>query len=134
MFKTQPRDKFELDFEKSKGLIASSFKFDYNYNPYELEYLHWYDFYNDLENLSTSEFGNCCILNRVISILNEDASKIKNDKDRQNLVKAQKELRERYCREDKKQQTHRGDEPAWNNRQGGDCIDCVQQSRKACSS
>ena len=95
--KTHSDKKFEIDFEKCKGLIQSSFKFDYKYDPYELEYLHWYDFYNDLENLSTSEFGNCCILNRIIAILNQDASKIKDNKDRTNLLKAQKELKERYC-------------------------------------
>lgn len=87
----------DIDISKCEGLIRSSFKFDYNYDPYELKYLHWYDFYNDLENLSTSEFGNCCILNRVISILNQDASKIKDNKERQKLVETQKLLKEKYC-------------------------------------
>lgn len=88
---------YDIDISRCKGLIKSSFKFDYNYNPYELKYLHWYDFYNDLENLSTSEFGNCCILNRVISILNQDASKIKDDKERQKLIETQELLKEKYC-------------------------------------
>lgn len=91
------REPFELDFEKCKGLIRSSFKFDYKYDPYELDYLHWYDFYNDLANLSTSEFGNCCILNRVIAILHEDVSKIKDDKLRQQTIKTQEELKRKYC-------------------------------------
>lgn len=95
--KTIFESNFELDFQKCEGLIRSSFKFDYNYDPYELDYLHWYDFYNDLNNLSTSEFGNCCILNRVISILNQDASKIENDKDRQKLYETQEILKEKYC-------------------------------------
>ena len=86
-----------LDFQKCVGLIKSSFKFDYNYDPYELEYLHWYDFYNDLENLSTSEFGSCCILSRVLSILNEDISEIKEYKIREKMIKAKEELREKYC-------------------------------------
>lgn len=88
---------YDIDISRCKGLIKSSFKFDYNYNPYELKYLHWYDFYNDLENLSTSEFGNCCILNRVISILNQDASKIKDNKERQKLIETQELLKEKYC-------------------------------------
>jgi len=96
-FKSHPDDKFKLDFTKSKGIIRSSFKFDYNYDPYELEYLHWYDFYNDLENLSTSEFGTCCILNRVISILNEDVSKIKDSKRKNEIIEAQKLLKQKYC-------------------------------------
>ena len=95
--KTNSHNENELDFIKCKGLIKSSFKFDYKYDPYELEYLHWYDFYNDLENLSTSEFGNCCILNRIIGILNYDVSKIKDNKDRNDLFKLQKQLREKYC-------------------------------------
>lgn len=99
--KTHSNNKFEIDFKKCKGLISSSFKYDYKYDPYELEYLHWYDFYNDLENLSSSELGNCCMLNRVIAILNQDASKIKDSKDRNKLVEAQQELKARYCRDTK---------------------------------
>ena len=96
--KMQSDEKFEIDFDKCKGLIASSFMYDYKYNPYEKEYLHWYDFYNDLENLSSSELGSCCILNRIISILDRDASKIKDNKDRQKLIDTQNLLKERYCR------------------------------------
>lgn len=110
--KNDSDSKFELDFDKCKGLIKSSFKFDYKYDPYELEYLHWYDFYNDLENLSTSEFGNCCMLNRVSSILNEDASKIKDSKDRTNLVKLQKELKQKYCISEEKEMTKEQEESA----------------------
>lgn len=91
------KQEFELDFDKCKGLIKSSFKYDYQYDPYELEYLHWYDFYNDLENLSTSEFGTCCSLNRVISILNQDVSEIKDNKSRQAVIDAKKLLKQKYC-------------------------------------
>ena len=94
---------FKLDFKKCEGLIKSSFKFDYGYDPYEKEYLHWYDFYNDLENLATSEFGNCCILSRVQEILNQEPSKIEDCKERQKLIDAQKELKEKYCIEEHKQ-------------------------------
>lgn len=95
--KNDSDSKYELDFSKCTGLIESSFKFDYKYNPFDLEYLHWYDFYNDLENLSTSEFGNCCILNRVMSILNQKPENIKDNKERQNLIKIKEELRKKYC-------------------------------------
>lgn len=97
-FKINSDDKFQLDFEKSKGLIKSSFKYDYKYDPYELEYLHWYDFYNDLENLSSSELGDCCALSRVMSILNMDVSKIKNSKDKTKIIETQQLLKQRYCR------------------------------------
>ena len=93
----EPHNKYDLDFKKCEGLIRSSFKFDYNYDPYELEYLHWYDFYNDLENLSTSEFGNCCILNRINSVLNQDPSQIKDTKARRELNQTKKMLIEKYC-------------------------------------
>lgn len=96
--KSQPDEKFEIDFDKCKGLIASSFMYDYKYNPYEKEYLHWYDFYNDLQNLSSNELGSCCILNRIIAILDRDASKIKDNKDRQKLIDTQNLLKEKYCR------------------------------------
>jgi hypothetical protein len=95
--KTNSDDKYKLDFEKCKGLIASSFKYDYNYNPYDLEYLHWYDFYNDLENLSNSELGDCCILNRIVNLFNYDTSKIKDNKERTRMNEAKETLRKRYC-------------------------------------
>lgn len=88
---------FELDFVKCEGLIRSSFKFDYNYDPYELDYLHWYDFYNDLSNLSSSEFGTCCILNRIITILDADVTKIEDSKRRQEMIDAQAEIKRKYC-------------------------------------
>lgn len=105
--KTQSREKYELDFDKCEGLIRSSFKFDYNYDPYELEYLHYYDFYNDLSNLSTSEFGNCCILNRVTGILNQEASEIKDTKQQRKLIEAQRELRKMYCVDVKEEMTEK---------------------------
>lgn len=96
--KSENKEKYELDFNKCIGLIKASFKFDYNYDPYELEYLHWYDFYNDLESLSTSEFGNCCILNRVTGILNQEPKEIKDNKTRKNLIKSQELLKKKYCK------------------------------------
>ena len=104
--------RFELDMSKCKGLISSSFKFDYGYDPYKLDYLHWYDFYNDLSNLSTSEFGNCCILNRIISILNQEPKKIKDNKDRQKLIEAQKMLKAKYCVSNEKEMTKEQEESA----------------------
>ena len=112
ILKNEPRENYELDFNKCIGLIKASFKFDYNYDPYELEYLHWYDFYNDLQSLSTSEFGNCCILNRVISILNQDVKEIKDNKQRQKLIDAQKMLKQKYCKEEKVEMTKEQEESA----------------------
>ena len=106
------QDKYELDFNKCIGLIKASFKFDYKYDPYELEYLHWYDFYNDLESLSTSEFGNCCILNRIISILEQEPKEIKDSKQRKKIIDAQKLLKEKYCKKQEKEMTKEQEESA----------------------
>ena len=110
--KTNSHDDFQLDFNKCKGLISSSFKFDYKYDPYEMEYLHWYDFYNDLENLSTSEFGNCCILNRIVNLLTYDVSTIKDAKERQKILEAKKELKKKYCIVEEKEMTEAQKESA----------------------
>lgn len=67
--------------------------------------MHWYDFYNDLESLSTSEFGNCCILNRITSILSQEPKEIKDNKTRQKLIEAQKMLKKRYCKAEEKEIT-----------------------------
>ena len=105
--KNHSRKNYELDFNKCEGLIRSSFKFDYKYDPYELEYLHFYDFLNDLENLSTSEFGNCCMLNRVVSVLEMDTSKIKNSSDAEKVRKAQQEFKIKYCKSNKQQLSYK---------------------------
>ena len=110
--KNDSHDKYELDFNKCVGLIKASFKFDYKYDPYELEYLHWYDFYNDLESLSTSEFGNCCILNRIVSILEQEPKEIKDSKQRQKLIDAQKLLKEKYCKKQEIEMTKEQEESA----------------------
>lgn len=110
--KNEPHDKYELDFNKCIGLIKASFKFDYKYDPYELEYLHWYDFYNDLESLSTSEFGNCCILNRIVSILEQEPKEIKDNKQRQRLIEAQKLLSQKYCKQEEVKITKEQEESA----------------------
>ena len=111
-FKNDSHDKYELDFNKCIGLIKASFKFDYKYDPYELEYLHWYDFYNDLESLSTSEFGNCCILNRIVSILEQEPKEIKDSKQSQKLIDAQNLLKEKYCKKQEIEMTKEQEESA----------------------
>lgn len=86
------QDKPDFDLIEDKKYIISSFKYDYNYNPYDLEYLSWEDFYNDLANLSNSEFGNCCILSRVRNLRNLDVSKIKDEKEKRKIIKAKKQV------------------------------------------
>lgn len=82
----------DMDFNQDKGYIESSFKYDYKYNPYSLNYLHWYEFYNDLNNLSNSEMGNCCVLNRVRNLRNYDTKEIKDPKERKKVEEAKKQV------------------------------------------
>jgi len=110
--KPAEEQKDELDFTKCKGLIKSSFKYDYGYDPYELDYLHWYEFYNDLENLSNNEFGTCCVLNRITNLLNTDTKEIKDKKQRTQIKKAQEEIRRLYCKEKETKITKKQEESA----------------------
>ena len=78
----------DMDLIKDKGLIISSFKFDYKYNPYSMDYLSWEEFYNDLENLtSNAELGNCCALNRARYWRNYDLSKVEDAQERADIIK-----------------------------------------------
>lgn len=80
----------DIDYIQDEKYIRSSFKFDYNYDPYKMEYLHWWEFWNDLNNLSSSEFGSCCILSRVRQIRNFDLKKISDPKEKKEMAKAKK--------------------------------------------
>lgn len=82
----------DIDLEKDRYYIRSSFIQDYKYNPYDMKNLHWWDFFNDLSNLSNSEFGNCCVLNRVRNLRNLDTSKIKDSKEKMKMIEAKKSV------------------------------------------
>jgi len=91
----EPKDTGEepdMDYIQDEKYIESSFKYDYGYDPYKMEYLHWWEFFNDLNNLSNSEMGDCCILNRIRNLRTYDTSKIKDTKERQKIEKAKKEV------------------------------------------
>lgn len=82
----------DMDFVKDKKLIESSFKYDYGYNPYQMKYLHWWDFYNDVCNLSNSEFGSCCVLSRVRALRTYDTSQIKDIATREKIERAKEQV------------------------------------------
>ena len=82
----------DMDFVQDKKLIESSFKYDYGYNPYQMKYLHWWDFYNDVCNLSNSEFGSCCVLSRVRTLRTYDTSQIKDLETREKIEKAKQRV------------------------------------------
>lgn len=72
----------DMDYVQDEGLIRSSFQYDYKYDPYEEPHVHWWKYFNDLNNLSNSEMGNCCALNRARAFRRLDLSKIKDPKER----------------------------------------------------
>lgn len=78
----------DIDYVEDEGFIRSSFKYDYKEDPYEKPYVHWWAFYNDLCNLSNSEFGSCCILSRIRNIRNYDLKDISDAKEREKMRKA----------------------------------------------
>ena len=83
-------EKQDMDFIKDQKYIESSFKYDYNYDPYKEKYIHWYEFYNDLNNLSNSEMGDCCVLSRIRNLRNFDTSQIKDQKEKDKIEKAKR--------------------------------------------
>lgn len=83
----------DMDFVQDRKLIESSFKYDYGYNPYQLKYLHWWDFYNDVCNLSNSEFGTCCVLSRVRTLRTYDTSQIKDIDTREKIERAKERVK-----------------------------------------
>lgn len=83
----------DMDFVQDQKLIESSFKYDYSYNPYQLKYLHWWDFYNDVCNLSNSEFGTCCVLSRVRTLRTYDTSQIKDIDTREKIERAKERVK-----------------------------------------
>lgn len=89
---SKSKDEPDMDYKQDKRFIRSSFIQDYHYNPYDLDYLHWWDFYSDLNGLSNSEFGNCCVLNRVRNLRNCNVSEIKDQKEKMKILEAKKQV------------------------------------------
>lgn len=90
--KIEDETEIDMDFIQDQKLIESSFQYDYGYNPYKKTYMHWWDFYNDMCNLSNSELGNCCVLNRVRNLRTFDVSTIKDSKTIEKIIKAKEQV------------------------------------------
>lgn len=86
--KEDDNEKPDMDFIQDMDYIEASFMSDYNIDLTNTE-MHWWTFYNLISGLSNSELGDCCILNRIRNLRNTDASKIKDNKEREKIVKAQ---------------------------------------------
>lgn len=89
--KRKNNKKPDMDLIEDMDYIEASFQSDYNITL-ENTQMHFWKFMKLLEGLSNSELGNCCILNRVRNFRNLDPKKIKNSKERNEVIEIQKEI------------------------------------------
>lgn len=89
--KSQKVKEPDMDFIEDMDYIEASFMSDYGIDLAERE-MHFWKFMKLINGLSNSEFGNCCILNRIRNIRNLDPKEIKDQKARQELIEVQKEI------------------------------------------
>lgn len=81
----------DMDFEQDMDYIETSFMSDYGIDLANTK-MHWWKFYNLINGLSNSELGNCCVLNRVRNLRRFDVSTIKDSKERQKIIDAQRSV------------------------------------------
>lgn len=83
----QTNEKPDMDFTEDMDYIVASFQSDFGINL-DKEDMDWHRFITLMNGLSSSEFGNSCILNRIRSIRNYDLSTIKDPKERRKMAEA----------------------------------------------
>ena len=81
----------DMDFVEDMDYIEASFMSDYNIDLPSKE-MHWWKFMKLMNGLSNSEMGNCCVLNRVRNLRNFDTKDIKDQKEKDRIEKAKKEV------------------------------------------
>lgn len=81
----------DMDFKQDMDYIEASFMSDYHIDLSNTK-MHWWTFYNLINGLSNSELGNCCVLNRIRNLRTIDVSQIKDRKERERVIKAQKQV------------------------------------------
>ena len=81
----------DMDFDQDMDYIYTSFMSDYGIDISK-KHMHWWTFMNLMNGLSNSELGDCCVLNRVRNLRNIDPREIKDRKEREKIIKAQKKV------------------------------------------
>lgn len=81
----------DMDFIEDMDYIEASFMSDYHIDLNNME-MHWWKFNKLMNGLSNSEIGDCCILNRIRNLRTYDTKEIKDQKERQKIEKAKKEV------------------------------------------
>lgn len=84
-------EKPDMDFIQDYAYIKTSFRSDYGMKLDE-ENLHWWEFMDLMNGLSNSDIGNCCILNRIRNLRNFDTKDIKDQKEKDKIEKAKKQV------------------------------------------
>lgn len=84
-------EKRDMDYNEDMDYIEASFMSDYHIDLANTK-MHWWKFFNLINGLSNSEFGDCCILNRVRNLRNFDLKNIEDKKEREKIAKAQKSV------------------------------------------
>lgn len=99
-------EKPDMDFVQDMDFIEASFMSDYGIDLANIE-MHWWKFFNLMNGLSNSEFGNCCILNRIRNIRNTDLNSIEDAKTRKQVKEQQerfalKKMKKKFTKEQEK--------------------------------
>ena len=81
----------DMDYIEDIDYIEASFMSDYHIDLSK-EKMHWWKFTKLINGLSNSEFGNCCVLNRIRNLRNYDVKDIKDAKEREKILKAKDEV------------------------------------------
>lgn len=84
-------EEIDMDFKQDMDYIEASFMSDYGIDLTTTK-MHWWKFYNLISGLSNSEFGNCCVLNRIRNLRNFDTKQIKDSKEQNKIEKAKKQV------------------------------------------
>lgn len=90
--KKELKNEPDFDYFQDWDYIKASFMSDYHIDLDEKEDMHWWTFFNLLNGLSSSEMGNCCILNKIRYIRSYDLSQEKDSKQRVKMQKLKQQF------------------------------------------
>ena len=81
----------DMDYVEDMEYIEASFMSDYKIDLENTE-MDWQKFNKLMNGLSNSDIGNCCILNRIRNLRNFNPMEIKDEKERDKIIKAKQQV------------------------------------------
>lgn len=81
----------DMDYVEDMEYIEASFMSDYKIDLENTE-MDWQKFNKLMNGLSNSDMGNCCILNRIRNLRNFNPMEIKDEKERDKIIKAKQQV------------------------------------------